>query len=329
MVLHRVTKRYGKVTAVHDIELRVSAGEFVLVTGRSGSGKSTMLNLIGGLETPDAGQVLIDGVEVWRSRHVSQHRRSLVGFVFQHHLLLPVLSARANVEVPLIGAGVPRRERAQRALALLNEVSLSDRAEHRPDQLSGGERQRVAVARALVNEPRLLLADEPTGALDTATAERLLNLLASVREHHRTTVVMVSYDPLVGQRADRTLQMVRRPSGGPGGASRERRRRPARVVIGRDGSGRREGLAAARTCRARGTHPPKPVRTRRRQPSSHGPSACAACVPGATPSCTPTRRSSAISWSRSEDVRSALSSRSKSIAAANARCSAVRPRRVR
>jgi len=208
VVLHRVSKRYGKVIAVSDIDLHISPGEFVLVSGRSGSGKSTLLNLIGGLETPDTGEVLLDGAQVWRGRHLPEHRRTLVGFVFQHHLLLPVLSARANVEVPLIGAGVGRRERAQRALELLEEVSLSDRAEHRPDQLSGGERQRVAVARALVNEPRLLLADEPTGALDTATAERLLNLLAGIRERHRTTVIMVSYDPLVGKRADRTLQMI-------------------------------------------------------------------------------------------------------------------------
>jgi putative ABC transport system ATP-binding protein len=206
--LKGVGKRYGKVTALRAVDLFVAGGEFVLVTGRSGSGKSTLLNLIGGLEAPDSGELRIDGVEVWRERHVSQHRRTLVGFVFQHHLLLPMLSARANVEVPLIGAGVGRRERARRALELLDEVSLSDRAEHRPDQLSGGERQRVAVARALVNEPRLLLADEPTGALDTATAERLLNLLASIRERHRTTVIMVSYDPLVGKRADRTLQMI-------------------------------------------------------------------------------------------------------------------------
>jgi ABC-type lipoprotein export system ATPase subunit len=208
VLLRGVSKRYGRITAVRDIELHVGAGEFVLVTGRSGSGKSTLLNLIGGLETPDAGQVMIDGRQVWRGGHLPQYRRTLVGFVFQHDLLLPALSARANVEVPLIGAGVGRRERTRRALELLDEVALSDRAEHRPDQLSGGERQRVAVARALVNEPRLLLADEPTGALDTTTSARLLDLLFGVRERHRTTMIMVSYDPLVGKRADRTLRMV-------------------------------------------------------------------------------------------------------------------------
>jgi putative ABC transport system ATP-binding protein len=122
------------------------------------------------------------------------------------------------VEVPLIGAGVRRRERARRALELLDEVSLSDRAEHRPDQLSGGERQRVAVARALVNEPRLLLADEPTGALDTTTSARLLDLLFDVRERHRTTMIMVSYDPLVGKRADRTLRMADGTLEGPAAA---------------------------------------------------------------------------------------------------------------
>jgi len=206
--LSGVSKRYGRISAVLAVDLQIGPGEFVWITGRSGSGKSTLLNLIGGLETPDEGEVLIDSHPVWREGNISEHRRKLVGFVFQHHLLLPMLSARANVEVPLIGAGVHRRERARRALDLLAEVGLTDRAEHRPEELSGGERQRVAVARALVNEPRLLLADEPTGALDTATSERLLDLLFSIRERHRTTMVMVSYDPLVEKRADRIYRML-------------------------------------------------------------------------------------------------------------------------
>jgi ABC-type lipoprotein export system ATPase subunit len=206
--LQGVSKHYGQICAVAKLDLRIGPGEFVWITGRSGSGKSTLLNLIGGLETPDEGEVLIDSCPVWREGNISEHRRKLVGFVFQHHLLLPMLTARANVEVPLIGAGIHRRERAARALALLEEVGLTDRAEHRPEELSGGERQRVAVARALVNEPRLLLADEPTGALDSATSERLLNLLFAIRERHRTTMVLVSYDPQVERRADRIYRML-------------------------------------------------------------------------------------------------------------------------
>jgi len=206
--LERVGKRYGQIWAVREVDLTVEPGQFVWITGRSGSGKSTLLNLIGGLDMPDEGRVLIDGREVWREADLAEHRRKLVGFVFQHHLLLPMLTARQNVEVPLIAAGVGRRERARRALELLEEVGLAQRADHRPDQLSGGERQRVAVARALVNEPRLLLADEPTGALDSATSERLLELLCAVRDRHQMTVIMVSYDPLVQQRADRVYRIL-------------------------------------------------------------------------------------------------------------------------
>ncbi len=206
--LRTVSKRYGNITAVTALDLHVGAGEFVLVTGPSGSGKSTLLNLIGGLQAPDDGDVLIDGEPVWRGRDLPRHRRELVGFVFQHHLLLGVLSARANVEVPLIGAGIGRRERGRRSLRLLDEISLSERAEHRPEQLSGGERQRVAVARALVNEPRLLLADEPTGALDTAASEQLFDLFADVRERRATTMILVSHDPLAQKYADRTLVLV-------------------------------------------------------------------------------------------------------------------------
>jgi ABC-type lipoprotein export system ATPase subunit len=208
VLLRAVSKRYGNITAVTELDLRIGSGEFVLVTGPSGSGKSTLLNLVGGLQAPDDGEVLIDGEPVWRGRDLPRQRRELVGFVFQHHLLLGVLSARANVEVPLIGAGVGRRERARRSLQLLDEVSLSDRAEHRPEQLSGGERQRVAVARALVNQPRLLLADEPTGALDTAASEHLFDLFADVRERRRTTMVMASHDPLAQKHADRALVLV-------------------------------------------------------------------------------------------------------------------------
>jgi ABC-type lipoprotein export system ATPase subunit len=202
------SKSFGRVRSLRGISLEVAAGEAVAITGRSGSGKSTLLALIGGLEQPDEGEVLIDGQAVWKHPHPARARRELVGFVFQRHLLLGALSARANVEVPLIGARIRRSERRRRATALLEEVGLADRAEHLPSELSGGESQRVAVARALANEPRLLLADEPTGALDSHTSERVLDLLFKLREELGMTLVVVSYDPAVGGRADRTLTLI-------------------------------------------------------------------------------------------------------------------------
>jgi putative ABC transport system ATP-binding protein len=203
-----VAKSFGGVSALRDVSLEVHAGEAVAITGRSGSGKSTLLALIGGLEQPDRGRVLIDGRAIWKQADVARARRELVGFVFQRHLLLEALSARANVEVPLIGAGVRRAERRRRALELLAEVGLAERAEHLPSELSGGERQRVAVARALANQPRLLLADEPTGAVDSHTSERVLDLLFRLRDQHGTTMIVVSYDAAVGARADRTVTLL-------------------------------------------------------------------------------------------------------------------------
>jgi putative ABC transport system ATP-binding protein len=196
------------VDALIDASLHASPGEMLAITGRSGSGKSTLLNLIGGLEQPSSGRVLIDGREVWLEPNKPRRRRELVGFVFQQHFLLVNLVARANIEVALIGSGIRRAERRRRALELLDEVGLSDRAEHLPGELSGGERQRVALARALANEPRLLLADEPTGAVDSATSQRILDLLAEVRERRGMTLIIVSYDAQVGARADRMLAVT-------------------------------------------------------------------------------------------------------------------------
>jgi putative ABC transport system ATP-binding protein len=203
-----VSKSFGHITALRDVSLHVDPGEAVAITGRSGSGKSTLLGLIGGLEQPDSGEVLIDRRPLWRASDPSRARREEVGFVFQRHLLLGALPARANVEVPLIGARVHRAERRRRALELLEEVGIADRAEHLPSELSGGESQRVAVARALANEPRLLLADEPTGALDSATSERVLDLLFRLRDRLGMTLLVVSYDPSVGVRADRTVGLA-------------------------------------------------------------------------------------------------------------------------
>ncbi|HVC85544.1 MAG TPA: ABC transporter ATP-binding protein [Solirubrobacteraceae bacterium] len=201
-------RRYGSIEALRDASLHVAPGELLVVTGRSGSGKSTLLNLIGGLDQPTSGRILIDGRELWREPRAPRHRRELVGFVFQQHHLLVNLTARANVEVALIGAGVPRRERREIALRLLEEVGLAARADHEPAALSGGERQRVAIARALANEPRLLLADEPTGAVDSVTSQRVLDLLGEVRARRGMTVIVVSYDPQVGERADRMVTVT-------------------------------------------------------------------------------------------------------------------------
>ena len=208
VIVDQVSKSFGKVSALRELSLKVDPGEAVAIAGRSGSGKSTLLSLIGGLEQPDCGGVLIDGQPIWKEPHPARARREIVGFIFQRHLLLSTLSARANVEVPLIGAGVRRAERHRRALALLEEVGLADRADHLPSELSGGERQRVAVARALANQPRLLLADEPTGALDSSTSERVLDLLFRLRDHLGMTMLVVSYDLAVGARADRTVTLV-------------------------------------------------------------------------------------------------------------------------
>jgi len=208
VIVDRVSKSFGQISALREVSLKVEAGEAVAIAGRSGSGKSTLLSLIGGLEQSDTGEVLIDGRAIWKEPRPARARREIVGFVFQRHLLLGTLSARANVEVPLIGAGVHRAERHTRARSLLEEVGLADRADHLPHELSGGERQRVAVARALANRPRLLLADEPTGALDSHTSERVLDLLFGLRDSLGMTMIVVSYDEAVGARADRTVTLI-------------------------------------------------------------------------------------------------------------------------
>jgi putative ABC transport system ATP-binding protein len=198
----------GTIVAVDDVSLELDPGEFVVLTGPSGSGKTSLLSLIGVLDRPTAGRVLIDGEPIPPGSDArARYHREVVGFVFQHHHLLGHLPASTNVELPLVGAGLGRRERRQRATELLAEVGLSHRLEERAAHLSGGERQRVAVARALANDPRLLLADEPTGALDSDSAQRVLDLLEDVRARRGMTMLVVTYDPLIGERADRVLHM--------------------------------------------------------------------------------------------------------------------------
>ena len=208
VVVEGVSKQFGRVVAVREASLRIEPGEFVALNGPSGCGKSTLLNMIGSLQRPDAGTIRVDGGDITKLDSPAAYRRATVGFVFQLHHLLPILTAGGNVELPLIPTGISRRERRERAVELLGEVGLAERVDHLPSQLSGGERQRVAVARALANRPRLLLADEPTGALDSKSSQRVLDLLASIRERYGMTMLVVTYDPEVGRLADRVVRMA-------------------------------------------------------------------------------------------------------------------------
>ncbi len=206
--VHNVVKSFGPIAALRGVSLSAAPSEWLTITGPSGSGKSTLLNVIGSLTRADSGMILVDGAPVPPPQEAVEFRRHTVGFVFQDNPLLPYLSAQANIESALLAVGAARRERRERALELLEEVGLSGRAEHLPAELSGGQRQAVALARALANTPRLLLADEPTGALDSASSERALDLLAELRDRYGMTVLAVSHAPAVAERADRVLTLI-------------------------------------------------------------------------------------------------------------------------
>ncbi|MFN8512723.1 MAG: ABC transporter ATP-binding protein [Chloroflexia bacterium] len=195
------------VHALRGISFSLGRGQLIALQGRSGSGKTTLLTLLGGLERPTSGQVWIDGKEVTAMDEdgLVELRRHRLGFIFQTFGLIPILSAAENVEVPLRLAGVERRVRAERARALLDMVGLGERAKHRPDELSGGEQQRVAIARALANRPPLLLADEPTGQLDSRTGRTIMQLLRSLVEQENVTAFVATHDSNLIDLADRVL----------------------------------------------------------------------------------------------------------------------------
>ncbi len=209
VVCEHVSKAFegGRISALEDVTLEIAAGEFVALTGRSGCGKSTLLNLIGALDLPDGGTISVGGRSLTDVADLAAYRARTVGFVFQFHYLIPTLSALWNVQVPMIGVVPSPRERESRARALIAEVGLADRADDRPGVMSGGERQRVAIARALANHPALLLADEPTGALDSSTGASVLTLLREVREQYGMTILMVTNDDDVAHTADRIVRM--------------------------------------------------------------------------------------------------------------------------
>jgi len=194
-------KTYGKdaglVRAVDGVDLDVAAGETVAIMGPSGCGKTTLLNLLGGVDRPTTGRILIDGLDLtgMSERALEKHRLLRVGFVFQFFNLIPSITAIENLELPMVMAGVPEAECRSRAIALLGLVGLEGKGQKRPEELSGGEQQRVAIALSLANDPALILADEPTGNLDSANATAIANLLKSLALDHGKTVIMVSHDP--------------------------------------------------------------------------------------------------------------------------------------
>jgi putative ABC transport system ATP-binding protein len=208
-----LTRRYhvGKteVAALSDVEFTIARGEFAALVGPSGSGKSTLLNLLGGLDQPTAGEITVNGLALQRAsaQELVRYRRERVGFVFQSFNLLPTFNAAENVESPMMLAEIPKRERRERALQLLETVGLAPRMLHRPNELSGGEKQRVAIARALANRPLLLLADEPTGNLDSKTGLAVLDLLCHLVKAQGLTLIMVTHDSEVAARADRILHL--------------------------------------------------------------------------------------------------------------------------
>jgi putative ABC transport system ATP-binding protein len=208
VIVENVSRVYGQTVVLDDVSFAVEPGELVALTGPSGSGKTTLLQLIGSLDRPTRGEVFVDAVSVGGIAHPAEFRRSTVGFVFQLHYLLPALSAEENVELPLVAAHVPRRERTERARELLEGVGLGGRAHARPSELSGGERQRVAIARALAGRPRLILADEPTGSLDSVASQRVWELLSDVCQTRGATVIVASHDLTLAEHAGRVLHLL-------------------------------------------------------------------------------------------------------------------------
>jgi len=203
--------RLGKVSisALRGISFNVTKGEFLVVMGPSGSGKTTLLNLIGAIDKPTSGGIYIDGKDITTlgEGELTKLRRHKIGFIFQFYNLIPALTALENVELPMLTAGISRKDASKRAFQLLETVGLAERVGHLPDELSGGEQQRVAIARALSNRPSVILADEPTGDLDTKTGMEVVQILHDTSKKENTTVIVVTHDPMVTEKADRILQM--------------------------------------------------------------------------------------------------------------------------
>ena len=208
--LEGITKSFGSLQVLKGIDLEITQGEVVSIVGPSGAGKTTLLQIMGTLDSPDAGMINIDGTNVSRmkEKELSAFRNKHIGFVFQFHQLLPEFTALENVMIPAFIAGVPPKEASMRAMEILDFMGLKERASHKPNELSGGEKQRVAVARALINQPAVILADEPSGSLDSHNKEELHQLFFDLRNRFGQTFVIVTQDEALAKITDRTIHMV-------------------------------------------------------------------------------------------------------------------------
>ena len=208
--IHDLKKSYddGKIKALNGLNLEVKKGEFLSIMGPSGSGKSTLLNMIGALDVADEGTIKVAGIDLMNTKELNEFRSQEIGFVFQMHNLIPNLTVLENVEIPMYETDLSSSQMHERAMGLLMEVGLEDKADQIPTKLSGGERQRVAIARALVNNPSIILADEPTGSLDSKTGDVILKLMSDLHEKENVTLVMVTHEPYVGNMAERIVNVL-------------------------------------------------------------------------------------------------------------------------
>ena len=208
--LDNITRSFGSLQVLKGISLKVEKGEIISITGPSGAGKTTLLQIMGSLDKPDSGHVLYDGRDITTmgEKELSSFRGSHIGFVFQFHQLLPEFTAKENIMIPMLIAGKNMHDAASRASELLEMLGLKDRSEHKPSELSGGEKQRIAVARALANEPDVILADEPSGSLDTKNKEELHNLFFKLRDLLGQTFVIVTHDESLASMTDRTIHLL-------------------------------------------------------------------------------------------------------------------------
>ena len=208
--LNGISKSYGELDVLKDIQLTIHDHEIMTIVGPSGAGKTTLLQIAGTLDLPDSGSVKYDGVDITslNDRKLSDFRNSHIGFIFQFHQLLPEFSALENVALPALIGGKSRRKAMQKAEELLDLLGLSDRLRHKPSQLSGGERQRAAIARALINDPSVIFADEPTGSLDSRNRDEICRVIADLRRDLGQTFVIVTHDPSIASIADRVVNMA-------------------------------------------------------------------------------------------------------------------------